>query len=170
MFQGLFFIPQLMRIAFLTIFIFLWNIGSAQTNKGSLRHYQRTCKACLQLPGFPLEKDKFQILIDSSAYSGGTISIKKLAEENYRLKKVALQFDARNVTHLSCKVKGNKNRSRFAQAVSAYYSGFDPNARSGSISCTNGNTISYSAFKTLSGTQYRFQLISTQFKEPDPIE
>lgn len=139
-------------------------------NGGSLRHYQRTCAKCIQLPGNTFEKDKFQIMIGAEAYSGGIVSVKKMKEEFFHLKKVVIQFDEKNVTELKFKVKGKKNRKAIDIHLQSNFGLYDSNASSGKFLCAGKRYVQYSKFKSLSGMNYHLQVIPNSFKEDDPTE
>ena len=168
--QGLFFTLLFMKSTCFFLFLLILSSGAAQNEGGSLRHYQRSCTDCIQLPGNPFEKDKFQIMIGPEAYSGGIVSIKKMKEEFFQLKKVVIQFDEKNVTEVKFKVKGKKNRKALDVYLLSNFELYDSNASSGKFLCTGKRYVQYTKFKSLSGTNYHLKVIPNSFKEDDPIE
>ncbi len=130
----------------LVLFTFLFNISIAfGQNPNALMHYQKTCKECLLLPGEAYRSNLFIIPVPDSVYSGGRVTVKKIAEKTFSASKVSLMFNATSITTSTFYIKGKKNILNFENwAKTKITKSADGNS---SIYVINGQQVYYTLVK-----------------------
>ncbi len=86
-------------------------------------HYQKKCNSCLCIAGEKYDSGKFNIFVPDSIYSGGNISVKKVNQLNFEVKKMSVVIDTNNyIKQVQFYVSGKKNIAAFDQWISTQIS------------------------------------------------